>query len=59
MSRLESIALFIAFAVLFGVVGTMDADEAERQHDQYCDMVLLWKQTNGEQGWPAFNGECK
>ena len=37
--------------------GNMDAQEDERQHAEYCEMVKLWKETNGEHGWPAYNGE--
>lgn len=59
MTRLESIALAIAFAILMGVVGSMDAEDASQQHELYCEMTKLWKQTNGEQGWPAYDGECK
>jgi len=35
--------------------------QAERQQAEYCEMVKLWKQTKGQAGWPAFNGEkmCK
>jgi hypothetical protein len=40
--------------VAFGIVGQADYEEAERQHDEYCEMVKLWKQTKGEAGWPAF-----
>lgn len=61
MTRIQSIIAFIAIAVLMGVVGHMDADEADRQQEQYCEMVKLWKESGGEKGWPAYNGEeqCK
>ncbi len=59
MTRLQSIALAVAMAIIFGVVGSMDAEDAELQAKHYCDMVQLYKQTNGQQGWPAYDGECK
>ena len=56
-----TICAILAVFVLLGLAGTMDVQEEERQHAEYCEMVNLWKQTNGRQGWPAYNGEgiCK
>lgn len=51
------IILVIFVLVLMGIAGRMDAQEEERQHAEYCEMVKLWKQTNGQAGWPAYNGE--
>lgn len=61
MCRIQSIILLIVLLVLFGIAGGMDADEADRQQKQYCEMVKLWKESGGEKGWPAHNGEeqCK
>ena len=61
MTRIQSIILLIVLLVLFGIAGGMDADEADRQQKQYCEMVKLWKESGGEKGWPAYNGEeqCK
>lgn len=61
MTRIQAFIAFIAIAVLMGVVGHMDYEEADRQHEEYCEMVKLYKQSNGEKGWPAYNGEkgCK
>lgn len=59
--RYQVILLAIFVLGLMGIAGHMDFQEEERQHAEYCEMVKLWKQTNGEQGWPAYNGEgtCK
>lgn len=54
IKRYQVIFGFIAIIVAFGIVGQADYEEAERQHDEYCEMVKLWKQTKGEAGWPAF-----
>jgi len=40
-----------------GIAGNMDVQEEERQHAEYCEMVRLWKQTGGQAGWPAYDGE--
>lgn len=55
---------WLAAAVIllaFGIVGHFDAEDEKLQAEQYCEMVKLWKETNGQAGWPAFNGEgvCK
>lgn len=50
---LAAIGLFIAMSI----VGQSDLEEAERQQAEYCEMVKLWKQTKGQAGWPAYNGE--
>lgn len=57
----KAIGVFLILIVAFGIVGQSDFEEEQRQADQYCEMVKLWKQTNGQSGWPAYNGEgvCK
>ena len=47
--------LFIAFAVL----SHMDYNDAVQQESLYCEMVAAWHESNGEFGWPPYNGECK
>jgi hypothetical protein len=54
MKTMHMIIAGAFFLVAFGIVGQADYEEAERQHDEYCEMVKLWKQTKGEAGWPAF-----
>lgn len=61
MKRWQVIGLVLLVLVAFGLVGNMDAEEEQRQAEQYCEMVKLWKETNGKAGWPAYDGEriCK
>ena len=61
MKRWHAIALIALTLAAFGFVGHMDAEEEQRQVEQYCEMVKLWKETKGQQGWPAYDGEgmCK
>lgn len=61
MKRWHVIGLVLLAIVAFGLVGQSDMEEEQRQADQYCDMVKLWKETNGRAGWPAYDGEriCK
>lgn len=61
IKRYQVILIGIAVLAAFGFLGSMDKEEEERQQAEYCEMVKLWKETNGQAGWPAFNGEgaCK
>jgi hypothetical protein len=40
--------------VLFVLAG---GDDPDTDHQIYCDMVALYKATNGQDGWPAYDGE--
>ena len=42
---------------VMGIAGQFDYEEERRQTVQYCEMVRLWKQTGGQAGWPAYDGE--
>ena len=57
LKRYQVILAVIGIVIAMGIAGNMDLQEEERQHAEYCEMVKLWKQTNGQQGWPAYNGE--
>ncbi len=61
MKRYQAILTLVAILVLMGVVGSFDAEEEARQQEEYCSMVKLWKESKGQAGWPAYNGEgaCK
>lgn len=56
------IALPPVFAAL-ALVGTMDAQDAENSHRQYCEMVALWDADAAQdvapeqrRGWPPYDG---
>jgi len=57
LKRYQVILAVIGLIVAMGIVGQSDFEEAERQQAEYCDMVKLWKQTKGQSGWPAYNGD--
>ena len=61
LKRYQVILAIIGIIIAFGLVGQSDFEEEQRQAEQYCEMVKLWKQTKGQAGWPAYNGEgaCK
>lgn len=60
MKKLDILAI-IGIVIAMGIAGHMDVQEEERQRAEYCEMVKLWKESNGKAGWPAYNGEgaCK
>ncbi len=57
LKRYQIILAVIGLIVAMGIVGQSDFEEAERQQAEYCEMVKLFKQTKGQSGWPAYNGE--
>jgi hypothetical protein len=57
IKRYQVILAGLGLLIAMGIVGQSDLEEAERQQAEYCEMVKLWKQTKGQAGWPAYNGE--
>lgn len=54
--KLRPALLLLLIVCLYGLVGAMDAEDAERQHEYACEMVRLWIDTDGRQGWPPGDG---
>jgi hypothetical protein len=62
MQTFKAFLIFLAVLAAFSLAGAFDWWEEQRQVRVYCEMVDLWKQSGGKEGWPAFNGEldeCK
>ena len=57
LKRYQIILAVIGIVIAMGIVGQSDFEEEQRQADQYCEMVKLWKETRGQAGWPAYDGE--
>jgi len=45
--------------VAWGMLGKYDNLEAKKQRDTYCDMIELWDETDGDAGWPPYDGDCE
>ena len=45
--------------VAWGIIGKYDNLDAQHQRDTYCEMVQAWNETNGQSGWPPYDGECE
>ena len=54
---IKPILAVIGLIIAMSIVGQSDYEEEQRQTVQYCEMVKLWKETNGQRGWPAYDGE--
>lgn len=48
---------FVLLCLLAAVYPSNDDEQVEIEH--YCAMVKMYKKTNGEYGWPAYDGEKK
>lgn len=57
MRTIQTVGTLLLLIALFGLAGRGDFEEEQRQADQYCEMVKLWKETRGQAGWPAYDGE--
>jgi len=54
---MREVILMFALVAAFIVAAGEDYDEAVSQNADYCEMVQLYKDTQGESGWPAYQGE--
>ena len=43
-----------AILAIFGLAGEQDYQDAVTEEQQYCEMVKLYKQTRGREGWPEY-----
>tara|TARA_E500000318_G_scaffold87567_1_gene84551 strand:- start:151 stop:384 length:234 start_codon:yes stop_codon:yes gene_type:complete len=53
--------ILIAVVVIgLGIAGRGDMEDAIAEQAHYCDMVQLYKASNGENGWPNYKGvDCE
>jgi|GEM_PF-2957749 len=50
------LAAFVA-GTAFMLATSMTNEDARRDRDLYCEMVLLYEATDGEYGWPDYRDE--
>jgi len=50
-----------AFIGMMAMVGNMEAQDRKAELENYCEMVAIWDESNGEYGWPPYDGreECQ
>lgn len=53
-----NLMLGAAIMVALALVGTADHEEAQRAAQERTDMEALYRETDGELGWPPKPGEC-
>jgi hypothetical protein len=49
--------VIIAGLIIMICGGVLATTEDPNPDDEYCDMVDLYKSSNGENGWVAYKGE--
>ena len=50
----------LATGIVFVLFFSLDNPNIEQQeYERYCDMVEMYKQSNGDTGWPPYKGECE
>jgi len=56
----EVIMLLVCVIGLIGVIlSGQERIEEDIQRQHYCDMVQIYKDSGGQYGWPAYDGECE
>lgn len=53
----ELLALVVMLVVLVGLLWGLESEQPVAEVAQYCEMVRLYKDSNGENGWPDYRGE--
>jgi len=56
---LKRATIGLALVLLVLLVASSDNAEMQVQEQQYCEMVELFIQTNGREGWPDYNESYK
>jgi hypothetical protein len=56
IKRYKAILAIIGIIIAIGIAGNMDVEDEQLQLDHYCEMVKLWKESDGRQGWPDYDG---
>ena len=56
--RIRNRWLVLLAAIAIGIFIAAGGDDPQAEVDLYCSMVDLYKQTNGDVGWPAYKGEA-
>ena len=58
MNKIVTVALVLV-VVAFGVAGNADVENEKAEVSQYCEMVKLGIDSNGEYGWPDYDDKYK
>ncbi len=60
MTSVDKTVLGLAALLIFAGLSFAYEQRSEQQvqRDHYCEMVEIYKQSGGQYGWPAYDGEC-
>lgn len=57
--RMLAVGLLGLFLIGLAITGEGDMREAQTQSKEYCEMVELYIQSDGENGWPDYKHSYK
>lgn len=55
MNKLTAILIVICIVFIMMFVGSVEEQDEAMALENYCQMVELYKQTDGENGWPDYD----
>ena len=57
------VSVIVIIPICTVILNKMEVSDAHSEIEMYCEMVTDWKASNGQRGWPDYNGvyeqECK
>lgn len=56
--RLWYLVGFAAWLCVLGWMGNMEHEDRNAERAHYCEMVKIYEDSNGQFGWPAYDGAC-
>ena len=59
MKRYQAILIVSSIVGALCTIGHLNAQSQDADDQRYCEMVKIYKQTNGENGWPDFRETYK
>lgn len=61
MQKHNTPLLLAALALILSIACFMDVEEQNNQASLYCEMTQIYKETNGQYGWPEYkeNAKCQ
>ncbi|USL90023.1 hypothetical protein [Vibrio phage vB_VpaS_CHI] len=56
MNKQTALLIVICISLIMLAVGQMETQDEAMALENYCQMVELYKQSDGEHGWPDYDG---
>ena len=59
MARWKVLLIGLVLVIGYGLAGNADIQNEQAEQTRYCEMLELWNETDGDAGWPPYNGKCE